>query len=180
MEYVVGEIGVGVCEGATHVVVFATAGLNNLFEFRDNFIIAAVSGKVHAGQVVDFLPAVQAENHIAHFAVGEIDNIIIDENAVCCQSKSEILAVYLFLLSGICHELFYNIPVHKGLTAKEVHFKIPAAAGILDEEVQCAFSDFKTHERLIPMVFSLTCEAVGAVEIAGVGNMEAERLDDIA
>ena len=30
----------------------------------------------------------------------------------------------LLLLSSVCHQVFYNLPVHQRLPAKEIHFQI--------------------------------------------------------
>ena len=46
-----------------------------------------------------------------------------------------------------------------------------------DEEVQGLFAHLEGHEGPVPVVLPLAGKAVGAVEVAGVGHMEAEGLD---
>ena len=67
--------------------------------------------------------------------------------------------------------------VHQRLAAEEVHLQVPATPGMFDEKVQRAPADLKGHQRAVAVVLSLAGKAVGAVEVAGVGDMQAERLD---
>ena len=127
-----------------------------------------------------FFSAVQAENDVVHFFIHEIDHVIVDKHAVCGEGETEILVVFFFHTSCICHELLNNIPVHERFTAEEVHLEVSSRAGICDEEIKSLLTNLKAHERALTLIFTLACEAVFTVEIAGVCHVEAERLNHIA
>ena len=78
----------------------------------------------------------------------------------------------------VCGELLYNVEIHQRFAAEEIDLEIAPAAGIRNEKIERLFADLVAHESPVAVVFALAREAVGAVEIAGMGNVEAERLDD--
>ena len=82
-------------------------------------------------------------------------------------------------LAGIGDQLLDHVNIHHRLTAEEVHLKVAARAGGFDQEIQCATADLKGHQRALALILALACKAVGAVEIAGVCHVQAERLDDL-
>lgn len=47
-----------------------------------------------------------------------------------------------------------------------------------DQEIERLFSHVKGHQGALAVVFALACKAVGAVEVAGVRNMQAEGFDN--
>ena len=47
-----------------------------------------------------------------------------------------------------------------------------------DEEVQSLLAHLKAHEGTLALVLALACKAVLAGEVAGVGHVEAQGLDD--
>ena len=49
---------------------------------------------------------------------------------------------------------------------------------MIHEEIQRLLAHLIAHQRPVAVVLALTGEAVGAVEVAGVGHMEAQCLDD--
>ena len=179
VEDVLCEVGVVVGEGAAHVVGAAGAGLHELLEVRHDPVIGAVSRPVDPEAVVDLLPAVQGEDHVVALPVGPLDDLIGETDAVGCEREAEVLV--LLLLDGPCigHQVLADLEVHQGLSAEEVHLQVPAKAGVLHEEVQRSLSGLKAHEALTAVKLSLGGKAVGAVQVAGVGNEETERLDHV-
>ena len=126
---------------------------------------------------MDLLPAVQAQNHVAHFLVAEVDDILVDEHAVGGQGEAEVLPRLLLDAAGIGHQLLDHVKVHQRLAAEEVHFQILPGAGVGDQKVQGLLAHLKGHEGPVPMVLALGGKAVGAVQVAGVGNVQAQGLD---
>ena len=82
----------------------------------------------------------------------------------------------LLLLSSIFHKILYNLPVHKRLATKEIHFQILSGTGIGDQEIQCLLSNFKGHQRTSSMILSFFRKTVSACQITVMGNMKAESL----
>ena len=82
----------------------------------------------------------------------------------------------LFYTSRISYKLLYHIPVHQRLSAKEVYLEISAGPRISYQKVKGLFSYLKAHKCAVALIFALACEAVGAIEIAGVSYVQTERL----
>ena len=180
VEQVLRKVRIGMGKGAAHIIVLVAPGLYQLLELRHNALIAAVACIVHPQPVMDLLTAIQRQHHIAHFPVGEVDHVIVDEHTVCGQRKAEIFAPLLFHTAGILHQLLHHVPVHQRLTAEEVHLQIGAAAGVIHQEVQRLLTNLKAHQRAVAVILALTGEAVGTVQVAGVRHMQAQRLHHIA
>ena len=83
-----------------------------------------MAGIVDSEAVIDFLTAVQRKDDVMHFLVAEFRYLIVQEDAVCRKGEADILIVELFLLSSVCNELLYDIPVHERLAAEEVDIKV--------------------------------------------------------
>ena len=86
------------------------------------------------------------------------------------------LIVKLFLFSSIGDQVFDHLPVHQRLSAKKIHFQIPAASGIGNQKIQRSFSHFITHQRPAAMIFSFFRKTVAAGKIAVMGDMQTKRL----
>ena len=171
------KVGVRMRKGAAHVVVPAAARLHQLLELGNDPIPASVSGVVHAIAVVDLLAAVQAENDVAHLAVGEVNHIVVNQNAIGGQREAEVLVVLLFNAAGIGNQLLDHVKVHQRFAAEEVHLQVAAVPGMLNQKIQRALADLKAHHRAVAMVLPLAGEAIGAVQVAGMRHVQAERLD---
>ncbi len=158
------KIGVFMGEGAPHVVgLVRRAGSHQLLEFGHDGLPAALTGVVHPVAVMDFLPAVQREDHVVHFLVGKVDDIVVNEHSVGGQGEAEVLSPLLFHRAGVGHQILYHLPVHQRLAAEEVHLQIVPGARVIHEKVQRLLAHLIAHHRPLPMVVALTCEAVGAV-----------------
>ena len=177
VEDVVGKIRVKVGVSAAHVVVLIAALLDKLLELGHDGIIAAAARVILAEAVVDFLAAVQAQNDIVTLLVAEVDDIVVDEHAVGGHGEAEILVVDLLLLTAIGHQLFDHIEIHQRLTAEEVDFEVAAGAAVLNEEIHGALAHLKAHEGTLALITALGSKAVGAVQVTGVGHMQAESFD---
>ena len=178
-EDVVREVGIEMSEGAAHVVVLPAAGLHQFLEFRDDPLPAAVAGIVDAGAVVDLFASVEAQDHVRHLFVAVVDDVVVDEHAVRRDREAEVFPRLLLDGPAVIDGLFDDIPVHEGLAAEEVDFEVPPCPGMGHEEVHRLFGHFKAHERPVAVVLALAREAVFAVEVAGVGDVEAQGLDDV-
>ena len=136
-----------------------------------------MAGVVLAEAVVDFLAAVQAQDHVVALLVAEVDDIIVNEHAVGGHGEAEVLIVDLLLLTAVGNQLFDHVKVHQRFAAKKVHFKVAAGAGVFDQEVHGTLAHFKAHQRTVALIAALRSKAVGAVQVAGVCNMQAQGLD---
>ena len=177
MEDVVGEVGVVVGVGAAHVIVLVAALFHKLLELRHDGVIAAVACVVLAEAVMDFLAAIEAQHDIVALLVAEVDDIVVDEHTVGGHGEAEVLVVDLLLLAAVGDELFDHVEVHQRLAAEEIDLEVAAGAGVLDEEVHSPLAHLEAHQGAVALIAALRGEAVGAVEVAGVGDVEAERLD---
>ena len=176
--YIAQKIGICVGEGAAHVVAFAAARIYKLLELRHNALPAPAAGVVNAEAVMHFLAPVETENDVVHLAVCKVDHVVVDEHSVRREREAEILPVLFLYASCVCDKLLDDFKVHQRLAAEEVDLKIVPCAGVGDEKVKRLLADLIAHDRALTMVLALACKAVGAVEIAGVRNMQAQRLDD--
>ena len=80
------------------------------------------------------------------------------------------------LFSSVFHKILYNLPVHKRLAAKEIHFQILSGAGISDQEIQRFFSYLKRHQRTSSVILSFFCKTISACQITVMSNMKAKSL----
>ena len=177
VEDVVGEVGVEVGVGAAHVVALVAALPDELLELGHDGVIAAVARVVLAEAVVDLLAAIEAQDDIVALLVAEVDHILVDQHPVGGHGEAEVLVVDLLLLAAVGHQLLHHLKVHQRLTTEEIDFEVAAGAGVLDEEIHGALAHLKAHQRTVALIAALRGEAVGAVQVAGVGHMQAERLD---
>ena len=176
MQHVAGEILIEVSVGAAHIVVVLMAALGHLLELRHDEIIGtavAIAERAHA--IIDFLAAVNAQHNIPHLLVYKVEDLIGEQDAVRRDGETELLVVLLFLAAAVSDKLLDNIPVHKRLAPEEIHLQVDAAAGILDEEIECLAADLIAHERTAAHVFALVGKAVFAAEVAVMRHMQAER-----
>ena len=171
------EVGVGVRKGTADVVVFAPAGLHQALEFRHHPVIAPPPGIVHAVAVVYLAPAVQAQHHVAHFAVGKLNHVIVNQHPVGGERKAEALAGRPLDAAGIGHQALDHIPIHQRLAAEKVHLQVAPRTRVRHQKIQRLPAHLKAHHGPLAVIFALAGKAVGAVEVAGVGDVQAERLD---
>ena len=177
MENILCKIGVGMGKGTAHVVILAASPPHQLLKLGHDLLIAAHAVIVHTAPVVDLLPSVQRKHHIAHFPVGKLDHIVVNEHTVGGKGKPEVLIVNLLLLPGILHQFLAHIPVHQRFTTEEVHLQIVPGTGVGDQEVQRFLTGFQTHQCPLPVILALAGKAVATVEIAGMGHMQAHGLE---
>ena len=93
-------------KGAAHVIVLVASGRYQLLKLGHDALIAAVACIVHPQPVMNLLAAIKRQHHIAHFTVGEVDHVIIDEHTVCGQRKAEIFAPLLSTLRAYSTSCF--------------------------------------------------------------------------
>ena len=124
--------------------------------------------------VVDRFPAVQTDDHIAHFLIGKLDDLVIEQHAVGGQCESKVLVTFFFSAASVSNQFFHNVEVEQRFAAEEIYFQVAPGAGVFDEPVQRTLAGFVVHKSLFSVVFSLSCKAVAAGHIAGVGYVEAD------
>lgn len=172
------EIGVEVGEGAADVVILFPARLCELLKLRHDDVEASHPAHGVTEAVVDLFPAVQTHDDIVHLAVGELDDIVVDKHTVGGEGETEVFAALLFEGACVCGDFFHHIEIHERLTAEKVYLEVVAGAGISDEEIYCSLPHLERHEGSLAVITPLACETVIAVQVAGVGDMQAKRLDD--
>ena len=170
------EVGIFVSKRTSHIVRLSLASLDKLLELRNYLFPASVTCIVNSVFVVDFLTSVKAKYHVGAFLVCKVDYVVVDKNAVSCKCKSEILACRLFNRACISHKSLNYVKVHKRLAAKEVNLKVSSALGICNEEVERLLTNLIAHNSSVAVIFTLGREAVGAVEVTNVRNVETKRL----
>ena len=165
-------------EGAPDVVVPVPPLLDEPLELGHNEVIAALAGVVLPQAVVDLLPPVQAEDHVVHLPVAEFGDLVVQQHPVGGEGEAEVLVVGCLLAAGVGHQVLDHLPVHQGFPPEEVHLQVHPGAGVLDEEVQGLLAHLEGHQGPVPVVPALGGKAVLAVEVAGVGHVEAQGLQD--
>ena len=178
MEKIIGKVCIEMGIGAPHVIALPPAAADKFPEFGDNGIIAALPGTVHPEAVIDLFASVQAQDHIVAFPVGPVDDFIRDPHAIGSQGKAEILVLFLFDASGIGDQVFAYLKIDQGLPAEEIHLQIPAAAGMLDQEIQGTLTGLKGHQPVLALEMALGGKTVFTGQVAGMGHQQAEGLDD--
>ena len=116
----------GVGKRAAHIIILTASCLDESLEFRHYLIPAAVARVVHAVSVVDFLPAVKTEHHVAHLSVGEVDNIVVNEHSVGGQCEAEVLALLLLNAPCVFDKALDHVKIHQRLAAEEIDLEIAA------------------------------------------------------
>ena len=80
----------------------------------------------------------------------------------------------LFLLSAIFYQIFYNLPVHQRLAAKEIYFQVFPGTGVRDQEIKSFFADVIRHKSSSAMIFAFFRKAIAAGQIAVMSNVQAQ------
>lgn len=111
--------------------------------------------------------------------IGPLDDLIGDADAVGGEGEPEIFVVLLFDAAGVGHQLLADLKIHQRLAAEEVHLQIMPGAGMFHQKIQRPFAGLKAHQAGLAVELSLRRKAVGAVQIAGVRHVQAQRLDHI-
>ena len=121
--------------------------------------------------------AVQAQHHVVHLPVGEVDDLVVHQHAIGGEGEAELLVALGLAAAGVSHQLLHHIPVHQRLAAEEVHLQVDPAARMGNEEIQRLLAHLKAHNGALAVVLALAGKAVLAVQVAGVCNVQAQRLD---
>jgi hypothetical protein len=78
---------------------------------------------------------------------------------------------------GIGHQALDHVPVHQRFTAEKVHVQRLEGAGLFDQIVDGAHTHLVGHQRPLALIAPLAGKAVLAIEVAGMGHVQAKRLD---
>ena len=109
--------------------------------------------------------------------VAEIDHLIGDAHPVGRQREAEVFPVLSLDGPRVAHDLLHDVEIQERFAAEKVDFQIMPGAGIFDQEIDRALPDFRAHQRARPMETPLAGEAIGAGQVATVGNVETKRFD---
>ena len=113
------------------------------------------------------------------FLVAPVNDLVRDADAVGRHRKAKVFVVLFLDAACIGNQLLADFEVHQRLTAEEIDLQIAAGAGVFDQKVQSALAGLKAHQAGLAVELALRGKAVAAVQVAGVGHMQAERLDHI-
>ena len=103
--------------------------LRKFQEFGQDQVVAAPSAAERAHPVVDFLPPVNRQDDIVHLPVAELHHLIVKQDPVGRERKTEMLPACLFQFPTVGHKLFDHFPVHQGFPTEKIHFQIGSFAG---------------------------------------------------
>ena len=87
----------------------------------------------------------------------------------------------MLFLDAACirDELLAHLKVHQRFAAEEVDLKVAAGAAVLDQEIQRALAGLKAHQPGLAVELALRGKAVAAIQVAGVGHVQAQCLNDV-
>ena len=128
MKNILGEIKIMMSEGSSYIILVLVTGLCKFLKLRKNQIIASCPFAEWAHKIVNFLTAINTEDHISHLFVAEFHYLIVQQNTVGSKGKTEFFIVDFLLLTAVCYQVLNNLPVHKRLAAKEIHLQIVSGA----------------------------------------------------
>ena len=152
---------------------------DELLELGHDAVIAAVAREVDAEAVIDLLAAIQRQNNVVAFFIAPVDDLVRDADAVGRHREAEVFVVLFLDAACIGDQLLADLKVHQRFAAEEIDLEVAAGAGVFDEEIQRALAGLKAHETGLAVELALRGEAVAAIQVAGVGNVQAERLDNV-
>ena len=125
---------------------------------------------------MNFPAAVNAQHQIRHLPISEIQNLIIQQNTICRQRKTEFFVIRFFQAPAVLHQFLYHLPVHQWFSAEEIHFQIHTAAGISHQEIQRLSAHIKAHQSTPSMVLALFRKTILTGQITVMGNVKTESL----
>ena len=82
-----------------------------------------------AGSVMDLFAPVDADHHIVHIFIDEINAFFVKQSAVGRNRKIEMLAGRFFKLPAVCDGFFHHIKVHQRFAAEKINFDVAPATG---------------------------------------------------
>ena len=128
MENIICKISIVMCISTTHIITFVTTLFNKFLELWYNNIVTALATYGFSKVIMYFFSAVKAKYNIMTFFICKFNYIIINKHTVCCESKTEILVLFLFNTSCVSDNLLYYIKIHKRFAAEKVNLKVYSAA----------------------------------------------------
>ena len=179
VEQVLRKINVVMRKRAAHIVALAAARLDELLELRHDAVIAAVAREVDAEAVIDLLAAIQRQNNVVAFFIAPVNDFVGDADAVGRHREAEVFVVLFLDAACIGNQLLADLKVHQRFAAEEIDLEVAAGAGVFDEEIQRALAGLEAHETGLAVELALRGEAVAAIQVAGVGDVQAECLDNV-
>ena len=77
MLHILRKIQIVMGERAAGVIIELPSAVGKLLKFGNNLVIASLSAPVRAHPVVHFLTSVDAENHIRHFLIQKLLDLVV-------------------------------------------------------------------------------------------------------
>ena len=178
-QHVIGKVQIFAGKCAADIIILVLAALRNqLLELWNNDIIAAAAACGRAHLIVDALSTVQRQHAVVHVLVDIINLFVIQHQAVGRDGEAELLVLFFFQRTRICHRLFHGIPSHERLTTEKVYLDISASAGLLNDKVNRLLCHIKVHgHALAHAKIAGLCKAVLTAQIAVMRHMQTQRLD---
>ena len=104
--------------------------------------------------------------------------LLIQKHSVRRKRHLDFFIVFLLLLANIGHRLLHHMPVHERFTAEKVQLAMFTVSAVGDEEINSPARHIEAHEHTPLSISSLSGKAVLAAEIAVVGDIDTQRLDN--
>ena len=164
--------------GSADIIVVLIAGAGQLLKGRKDGVVGSAILMGFAHPIVDHFSSVQADDHVAHLAIGKLNDFIGKKQTVGCKGKAEFFSAAFFPGTAVSHELFDHVKIQQRFPSEKVNLQIFSGTGVFDQPVQSLLPRFIAHKGLLSMVFAFSIETIAAGHIAGVGHMKAQSLDD--
>ena len=124
MQDIIGKVQIIPGKCPSDIIFLLIPAVRKFLEFGNNQIVTALPVPERTHLIIYFLPPVKTQNHIIHFFIDKLLNLIIQKNPICSDREAEMLVMDFLLLSSICNQILHNLPVHQRLSAKKIHFQI--------------------------------------------------------
>ncbi|MPM81459.1 hypothetical protein SDC9_128512 [bioreactor metagenome] len=126
---------------------------------------------------MNLFATVEADDHVVHLAVDEIDLFVVQCHAIGSDRKMDDLVELFLQFAPVCNKLLANVPVHQGFAAKEVNLKVLPGSTALHQEIKRALAGFEGHQHTFAVKISCRGEAIATTQVAIVRHMQAHGLD---
>ena len=98
--------------GSADIIVLLIAGAGQLLKGWKDGVVGSAILMGFAHPIVDRFSSVQADDHIAHFAIGKLNYFIGKKQTIGCKGKAEFFPAAFFPGTAVSHELFDLSLIH--------------------------------------------------------------------
>ena len=110
------------CIRSSNIITFISATRNQFLKFWNDYIVRTIFSLGNSVFIIYFFSSIKRKNYIIYLFIYIINFFIVQQNSVCCKSKSEIFIIFFFQTSCVFYSFFYNIPIHKRFPTEKIHF----------------------------------------------------------